>query len=74
MDCRNVWYYTLTDFWLMTRNQDFKTNPNTSGKYQELLQKASEKYGIVLEELIEADQTNCDYDYVEIYPDGPTFP
>lgn len=58
----------------MTRNQDYRTNRNTKKKYQDLLKKASKKYGIVVEELIEADQTDCDYDYVEVYPDGPSYP
>jgi hypothetical protein len=69
MDCVNIWYYTFTDFWILTRTQDYRTNPNTSGKYQELLQRANEKYGVVIEELIETIQTDCDYDYAEIYPE-----
>ena len=73
MNCEIIWYYTFTDFWLMTRKQDYRTNPATATKYQELLATASKKYGIKLEELIEGNQSDCDYDYIELYPDGPSF-
>jgi hypothetical protein len=60
MNCEKIPDYSLTYFWLLTRHQDFRTNSNTSGKYEELLQTAYKKYGVVVKELIEANQTNCD--------------
>lgn len=72
MSCENVWYYTITSFWFMTREADFSTNPATTDRYQELLLHAAEAYGIKLSELEGGDNSDCSYDYVNVeFPSQP---
>ena len=67
--CNQVWYYTSQNFWILTRDADFITNPNTKDKYQELVLHAANAYNIKPAELEESDNSNCTYDYIEIkYP------
>ena len=66
--CKEVWYtsfYTVQTFWILAREPDFISNPNTADKYQELLSLAAEKYGIKKDLLEESDNSNCTYDYIE---------
>jgi hypothetical protein len=72
--CEQVWYYTSQDFWILAREPDFASNPNTKDLYQELLLHAAETYAIKLELLEEEDNSNCTYDYVQQkYPSQPPF-
>ena len=73
MSCRDNGFYSIEYGWILSKNQAFRK----TDMFKEVLQKAITKFGFKFgDKTIEAPQEpeDCKYDYVEYYPDGPTYP
>ena len=67
MSCNQATGYTIEFGWILSKNQQFRQ----TSKYQDVLNTAVEKFGFKTDQAIEAPQSDCNYDYIGYYPDGP---
>ena len=72
MNCRDNGRFTIEEGWILSKNQGFRKTK----QFQEVMEKAINLFYFKTEKTIEAAQEpeDCDYDYIEYYPDGPSVP
>lgn len=72
MACRDNGFYSIEFGWILSKTQEFRKTE----QFKEVMEMAISKFGFKTEKTIEAPQEpeDCAFDFVEIYPDGPSFP
>ena len=70
MSCVQGRRFSVEYGWIMSKNQQFRETP----EYQDVVRTAVRKFGFKAETGIEAQQTDCHYDFIDYYPDGPSLP
>lgn len=60
-DCQDFGNYTNEMFWILSRSQDF----HKTEMYEEVVQRAVEKFGFRRELAYETPQEDCEYDYLK---------